>query len=48
MFAYVKDGSIVSMPRGNVGINIGDLQYSADILQLNGQKVKEMPLVFTQ
>ena len=31
MFAYVKDGSIVSMPRGNVGINIGDLQYSADI-----------------
>ena len=31
MFAVVESGSIVSMPRGNKGINIGDLQYPADI-----------------
>ena len=28
MFAYVKDGSIVSMPRGNKGITIDGNQYS--------------------
>ena len=34
MFAYVKDGSIVSMPRGNQGIKIGDLKYPKSIYTL--------------
>ena len=31
MFAVVESGSIVSMPKGNRGIQIGDLKYSSDI-----------------
>ena len=31
MFAVVESGSITSMPRGNKGIQIGDIKYSADI-----------------
>ena len=31
MFAYVKDGSIVSMPRGNKGIIIDGNQYSKQL-----------------
>ena len=31
MFAVVESGSIVSMPRGNKGIQIGDMKYSSDI-----------------
>jgi len=31
MFALVESGSITKMIRGNVGIKIGDIQYSADI-----------------
>ena len=31
MFALVESGSITSMPRGNKGIQIGDIKYSADI-----------------
>jgi len=31
MFAIVESGSITSMPRGNKGIQIGDIKYSADI-----------------
>ena len=34
MFAYVKDGSIVSMPNGNKGIKIGDNQYPKTIFSL--------------
>ena len=34
MFAYVKDGSIVSMPSGNKGITIDDLQYPVTIFTL--------------
>ena len=34
MFAYVKDGSIVSMPKGNKGIKIGDNQYPKTIFSL--------------
>ena len=31
MFAVVESGSITSMPKGNKGIQIGDIKYSADI-----------------
>ena len=31
MFAIVESGSITSMPRGNKGIQIGDIKHSADI-----------------
>ena len=31
MFAVVESGSIKSMPKGNKGIQIGDIKYSADI-----------------
>ena len=31
MFAVVESGSITSMPRGNKGIQIGDIKYSSDI-----------------
>ena len=31
MFAVVESGKITSMPRGNKGIQIGDIKYSADI-----------------
>ena len=31
MFAVVESGSITSMPRGNKGIQIGDIKHSADI-----------------
>jgi len=31
MFAVVEDGKITSMPKGNKGIQIGDIKYSADI-----------------
>ena len=31
MFAIVESGSITSMPKGNKGIQIGDIKYSADI-----------------
>ena len=31
MFAIVESGSITSMPRGNKGIQIGDIKYSSDI-----------------
>ena len=34
MFAYVKDGSIVSMPNSNKGIQIGDLKYPKSIYTL--------------
>ena len=34
MFAYVKDGSIVSMPNGNKGIKIEDNQYPKTIFTL--------------
>ena len=34
MFAVVESGSIVSMPRGNKGIQIGDLKYPASIYSL--------------
>jgi hypothetical protein len=34
MFAVVESGSIVSMPRGNKGIQIGDLKYPASIFSL--------------
>ena len=34
MFAVVETGSIVSMPRGNKGIQIGDLKYPASIFSL--------------
>ena len=34
MFAVVETGSIVSMPRGNKGIQIGDLKYPASIYSL--------------
>ena len=34
MFAYVKDGSIVSMPNGNKGVKIGDNQYPKTIFSL--------------
>ena len=34
MFAYVKDGSIVSMPNINKGIQIGDLKYPKSIYTL--------------
>ena len=48
MFAIVESGSITSMPRGNKGIQIGDIKHSADILQISGLKVKEMLSVFIQ
>ena len=31
MFAVVESGSITSMPRGNKGVQIGDIKHSADI-----------------
>jgi len=31
MFAVVESGSITSMPKGNKGIQIGDIKHSADI-----------------
>ena len=31
MFAVVESGSIISMPKGNKGIQIGDIKHSADI-----------------
>ena len=31
MFALVESGSITSMPRGNKGIQIGDIKHSSDI-----------------
>ena len=31
MFAVVESGSITSMPKGNKGIQIGDIKYSSDI-----------------
>ena len=31
MFAIVESGSITSMPRGNKGVQIGDIKHSADI-----------------
>ena len=31
MFALVESGSITSMPKGNKGIQIGDIKHSADI-----------------
>ena len=34
MFAVVESGSIVSMPKGNKGIQIGDLKYPASIFTL--------------
>ena len=34
MFAVVESGSIVSMPKGNKGIQIGDLKYPASIFSL--------------
>tara|TARA_Y100001973_G_scaffold62986_1_gene92284 strand:- start:1474 stop:2079 length:606 start_codon:yes stop_codon:yes gene_type:complete len=34
MFAVVESGSIVSMPKGNRGIQIGDLKYPASIFTL--------------
>ena len=34
MFAVVESGSITSFPKGNKGINIGDLQYPASIFTL--------------
>jgi len=34
MFALVESGSITSFPKGNKGINIGDLQYPASIFTL--------------
>jgi len=34
MFAYVKDDSIVSMPKGNKGITIGENQYPQSIYTL--------------
>ena len=34
MFAYVKDDNIVSMPKGNKGIKIGDNQYPKTIFSL--------------
>ena len=34
MFALVESGSITSFPKGNKGINIGDLQYPATIFTL--------------
>ena len=34
MFAYVKDGSIVSMPNSNKGIQSGDLKYPKSIYTL--------------
>ena len=34
MFAVVESGSIISMPKGNTGITIGDNQYPAAIFTL--------------
>ena len=34
MFAVVEDGKITSMPKGNRGIQIGDLKYPASIFTL--------------
>ena len=34
MFAVVESGSIISMPKGNTGITIGDNQYPAAIFSL--------------
>ena len=31
MFAVVESGSITSMPKGNKGIQIGDIKYPSDI-----------------
>ena len=31
MFAIVESGSITSMPRGNKGVQIGDVKHPADI-----------------
>ena len=31
MFAVVESGSITSMPKGNKGIQIGDIKHSAEI-----------------
>ena len=34
MFAVVESGSIISMPKGNQGITIGDIRYPASIFRL--------------
>ena len=31
MFAIVESGSITSMPKGNKGVQIGDVKHPADI-----------------
>ena len=48
MFAIVESGSITSMPKGNKGVEINGIKHSADIFTTNGQKVKEMLLVYIQ
>jgi len=47
MFAYVKDGSIVSMPNGNKGIQIGDLKYPKSIYTLWSESERNAIGIYT-
>tara|TARA_S200002703_G_C3778700_1_gene239887 strand:+ start:180 stop:797 length:618 start_codon:yes stop_codon:yes gene_type:complete len=47
MFALVESGSITSFPKGNKGINIGDLQYPATIFTLWSESDRNAIGVYT-
>ena len=47
MFAVVESGSIVSMPKGNKGIQIGDLKYPASIFTLWTETERNAICVYT-
>ena len=47
MFALVKSGSIISMPRGNKGITIDDNQYPASIFTLWSESERNAIGIYT-
>ena len=47
MFALVESGSITKMLRGNKGITIGDIQYSAAVFSLWSESERNAIGIYT-